>query len=121
MAGAGYKLEFVAQVKDNFLRGEHGVEAKPAWLRLEGAIQPDGSATLDARGLTGDPKYNIKALFRVFRTPTASPPTSIPIAEPDAGWSSALAICVSRSGDLVSSPNVISFFWCASDFPTSVL
>jgi hypothetical protein len=64
MAGAGYKLEFVAQVKDNFLRGEHGVEAKPAWLRLEGAIQPDGSATLDARGLTGDPKYNIKGVVQ---------------------------------------------------------
>jgi class 3 adenylate cyclase len=60
--GSAYKLEFDAQVKDNFLRGEQGVEGKPGWLRLEGAIQPDGSATLDARGLTGDPKYNIKGV-----------------------------------------------------------
>jgi class 3 adenylate cyclase len=60
--GSAYKLEFFAQVKDNFLRGEHGVEGKPGWLRLEGAIQPDGNATLDARGVTGDPKYNIKGV-----------------------------------------------------------
>jgi class 3 adenylate cyclase len=58
---SGYKFEFDAQVKDNFLRGEQGVEGKPGWLRLQGAIQPDGSATLDAQGLTGDPKYNVKA------------------------------------------------------------
>ena len=59
---ASYKLEFDAQVKDNFLRGEQGVEGKPGSLRLQGAIQPDGSATLDAHGITGDPKYNIKGL-----------------------------------------------------------
>ena len=57
---SAYKLELVAQVKDNFLRGEQGADGKPGWLRLQGAIQPDGSATLDARGFTGDPKYNIK-------------------------------------------------------------
>src|SRR5208282_1767403 len=53
----GYKFDFVAQVKDNFLRGERRAEGSPGWLRLEGPIQPDGSATLDARGLTDDPKY----------------------------------------------------------------
>nr|MDQ6922802.1 ATP synthase F0 subunit B [Pseudomonadota bacterium] len=58
--GASYKLEFDAQVKDSFFRGEQGVEAKPGWLRLQGAIQPDGSATLDAKGTTGDPKFNVK-------------------------------------------------------------
>ena len=26
------------------------------WLRLEGQLQPDGSARRDAHGLTGDPK-----------------------------------------------------------------
>jgi class 3 adenylate cyclase len=59
---SAYKLEFVAQVKDNFLRGEQGADGKPGWLRLQGAIQPDGSATLDAQGLTGDPKYSMKGV-----------------------------------------------------------
>jgi class 3 adenylate cyclase len=57
----GYKLEFDAQVKDNFLHGELGVEGKSSWLRLQGAIQPDGSAMLDAQGITGDPKYNVNS------------------------------------------------------------
>jgi class 3 adenylate cyclase len=59
---SAYKLELVAQVKDNFLRGEQGADGKPGWLRLQGVIQPDGSATLDAQGLTGDPKYNLKGV-----------------------------------------------------------
>jgi class 3 adenylate cyclase len=56
----GYKLEFVAQVKDGYLRGIHGTEGTPDSLRIEGQIQPDGNATLDAKGLTGDPKYSVK-------------------------------------------------------------
>ncbi len=56
----GYKLEFPAQVKDGVFRGEQGIEGHSGWLRLEGPIQADGSARLDAHGLTGDPKYNIK-------------------------------------------------------------
>ena len=55
----GYTLRFVAQVKDGFLRGDHGTEGTPGWLRLEGAIQPDGNATLEAKALTGDPKYTV--------------------------------------------------------------
>jgi hypothetical protein len=55
---AGYQFDFVAQVQDNFLRGERRAQGSPGWLRLEGAIQPDGSATLDAHGLTDDPKYS---------------------------------------------------------------
>jgi class 3 adenylate cyclase len=54
---ANYKFDFDAQVKDNFLQGERYSEGKPGWLRLQGPIRPDGSATLDARGLTDDPKY----------------------------------------------------------------
>ncbi len=56
----GYTLEFVAQVKDSYLRGVHGVEGTPDSLRIEGPIQPDGTASLDAKGLTGDPKYSVK-------------------------------------------------------------
>ncbi len=36
---SGYKIDINAQVKDNFLRGEQGVEGKPGWLRLQGIIQ----------------------------------------------------------------------------------
>ncbi len=55
----GYTLRFVAQVKDGFLRGDHGTAGAPSWLHLEGAIQPDGSATLEAKAITGDPKYTV--------------------------------------------------------------
>ena len=54
---SAYKFEFDAQVKDNFLHGERLVAGKPGWLRLQGPIQLDGSATLDAQGVTDDPKY----------------------------------------------------------------
>jgi hypothetical protein len=54
---SGYKFDFVAQVKDNFLHGERRLEGSPGWLKLQGPIRPDGSATLDAQGLTDDPKY----------------------------------------------------------------
>jgi class 3 adenylate cyclase len=60
----GYKLDFVAQVKDGRLRGENGAEGSAGWLRLQGDIQADGSAKLDANGLTGDPKYNVKGVGR---------------------------------------------------------
>ena len=53
----GYKFDFTAQVKDNFLRGERRAEGNPGWFKLQGPIQPDGSATLDAHGLTDNPKY----------------------------------------------------------------
>ena len=59
---SAYKVELIAQVKDNVLRGEQGADGKPGWLRLDGTIQADGSATLDAQGLTGDPKYNLRGL-----------------------------------------------------------
>jgi hypothetical protein len=55
----GYTLRFVAQVKDGFLRGDRGTAGTTGWLRLEGAIQPDGNATLEAKTITGDPKYNV--------------------------------------------------------------
>ena len=58
----GYVYELVAQVRDGFLRGEQGTEGSPGSLKLQGEIQPDGSARLDAKGLTGDPKYNVKSV-----------------------------------------------------------
>ena len=60
----GYVLELVAQVKDGFLRGEQGTEGAPSFLRIQGSIQPDGGARLDAKGMTGDPKYNANGVQR---------------------------------------------------------
>jgi F0F1-type ATP synthase membrane subunit b/b' len=57
---SGYTLRFLAQVKDGLLRGVHGTEGTANSLILQGDIQPDGSAKLDAKGLTGDPKFNPK-------------------------------------------------------------
>jgi class 3 adenylate cyclase len=54
----GFTYDFVAQVKDGYLRGDRRAEGSPGWLRLEGQIQPDGSARFDARGVTDDPKYS---------------------------------------------------------------
>jgi len=60
----GYTVSLVAVVKDGFLLGEQGTEGSSGWLRLSGRIQPDGTAMLDASGITGDPKYNVKAVQR---------------------------------------------------------
>ncbi len=46
----GYKFDFVAQVKNGYLIGVRGTEGTPDSYRLEGQVQPDGNATLDARG-----------------------------------------------------------------------
>lgn len=55
----GYTYRFLVQVKDGMLRGDHGQEGMPDWLRYEGRIQPDGSAEIQARGLTGNPDFNV--------------------------------------------------------------
>ncbi len=50
----------VAQVKDGYLQGQHLAEGAQGSMRLEGRIQPDGRATLEAKGTTGDPKFLMK-------------------------------------------------------------
>ena len=56
----GYVLDLVVEVKDGVLRGERGAPGAPSSLRLQGNIQPDGNATLEAKGVTGDPKFLLK-------------------------------------------------------------
>lgn len=58
----GFTQEFLAQVKDGLLQGDHGREGAPGSLRLQGEILADGSAKLDAKGLTGHPRFNIKGV-----------------------------------------------------------
>jgi hypothetical protein len=58
-AARGYKRQFPATVKDGMLRGEIGAVDAPGWLRLDGRIDGEGSARLDAHGRTGDPDYAV--------------------------------------------------------------
>jgi hypothetical protein len=55
----GYVLHLFAKVKDGVLHGQHGSQGAPDSLTLAGKIQPDGSAALNARGMTGDPKHTV--------------------------------------------------------------
>jgi hypothetical protein len=54
-----WSFEFTADVKEGMLHGKHGLAGQPGWLSLDGRIQPDGAASLAARGLTGNPRYNL--------------------------------------------------------------
>lgn len=55
----GYTWTFWAQVTNGVLRGVYGTEGRPPWMRLEGPIAPDGSATLIGHGQSGDPDYAV--------------------------------------------------------------
>lgn len=58
----GYKMDFVAEVKDGWLRGEAGKPDNPGWLLLQGDIQADGRSVLQAKGLTADPRLSVKGV-----------------------------------------------------------
>lgn len=49
-----YAYRFTAQVKDGVLHAERGQPGAGGWMQLDGAIQPDGSARLNANGITND-------------------------------------------------------------------
>jgi len=59
-AGAeGYSWQFTAQVKDGVFHGQFGTEGKPASATFDGKIQPDGSANILVKGLTGQSVYSV--------------------------------------------------------------
>jgi len=60
----GYKYRFLVYVKDGVLSGEHGREHEPTWLRYDGRIEPDGTAIITAKGLTGDPQNAVGQVNR---------------------------------------------------------
>ena len=64
---AGYQRNFLATVQNGTLHGEIGVQGQASYLALDGPIQPDGTATLTGRGLTG------KADLAVGRPSPATP------------------------------------------------
>ena len=67
----GLTRNLVAQVKDGVLRAQSGERDRPGWLMLEGNIEPDGAAWIDANGLTGP------SAFVVGRPPPGTPFTFV--------------------------------------------
>ena len=77
---AGYARRLLAQVKDRTLAAQLGNAGQPGSLTLSGKIQPDGKASIDARGMVGDPRntanrlsqgtafaYRVDAVFEATR------------------------------------------------------
>ena len=50
----GYKMFFIAEVKDGRFLGKYGNEGEPGSITMTGSILADGSALLDAKGLVGN-------------------------------------------------------------------
>jgi class 3 adenylate cyclase len=53
----GFKFDFAAQVTGGVLHGQFGTEGTPSSLAVDGKLQPDGTAYLEANGHTGEPGY----------------------------------------------------------------
>ncbi len=53
----GFSYQFASTVKDGVFHGVHGTEGEPGSLVIDGAIPPDGHASLYAKGRTGSPQY----------------------------------------------------------------
>lgn len=52
----GYTYRFLVQIKDGILLGEYGQQGSSGSLKYDGRVQPDGTAEIQARGLTGSTK-----------------------------------------------------------------
>ncbi|WP_322047721.1 hypothetical protein [Paraburkholderia sp. J67] len=52
-----YTYFFPATVVEGVLHGERGVKDRGGWFKLDGKIEPDGTATLIGQGLTNAPGY----------------------------------------------------------------
>ena len=61
-SAAGYTKRLFAQVKDGVLAAQQGNVGQPNSLTLSGQIQPDGKASIDARGMVGDPRNTVNRL-----------------------------------------------------------
>jgi TolB-like protein len=61
--GQSYHIHLKARVKEGVFHGQHGTDGIGPFLTLDGKINPDGSAYISAKGLTGDPKYTIGGKF----------------------------------------------------------
>jgi uncharacterized caspase-like protein len=60
----GYTKQFQAEVVDGVMQGQDGAEGAADSIRLNGRIEPGGSALLAVRGVTGDPRFNVNRVGR---------------------------------------------------------
>jgi hypothetical protein len=58
----GYKFQFTADVKQGVLYAQYRTPDSPGSLTLEGKIQTNGVAELNAHGRTGNPDYAVNRL-----------------------------------------------------------
>jgi hypothetical protein len=58
----GYTFQFIAEVKQGVLHAQYRTPDSPGSLTLEGKIQANGAAELNAHGRTGNPEYAVKRL-----------------------------------------------------------
>lgn len=63
----GYKWAYPATVTDGYFVGQYRQEGQSPSMSLKGMIKADGSATLTARGISGDSDHNVK--FAPAQTP----------------------------------------------------
>ena len=59
---SGYTRRLLAQVTDGALAAQLGNVGQPGSLMLSGKIQPDGKASIEARGMVGDPRNTASRL-----------------------------------------------------------
>jgi hypothetical protein len=55
----GYSKVFPMTVSDGHLHGQYDKQYQPNSLTLDGTIQPDGRASIFAKGVTGPSKFNL--------------------------------------------------------------
>jgi len=53
----GFSWQWVSTVKDGIIHGLYGTAGQPASIQIDGAIAPDGKASLFAKGHTGAKQY----------------------------------------------------------------
>jgi hypothetical protein len=61
-SASAYTRRLLAQVKDGALAAQLGDVGQPGFLTLSGKIQPDGKASIDARGMVGDARNAVNRL-----------------------------------------------------------
>ena len=58
----GYTIGLAGRVSNNVMTLSKGINGQPEWLTIQGSILPDGTAMLQASGLTGPTVYNTGAV-----------------------------------------------------------
>lgn len=56
----GFTWRFGASVRNGIFVGQYRTEGQSPSMSLKGTINPDGSASLSARGISGDADHNLK-------------------------------------------------------------